>query len=326
MDSERKDIAGADTKNAGPAGKLNKTSLLRDRTADRAASCAVRALLYEVSATPKPGLVDRRNSGSHKDMDFFTFLDSSAALIPYFREFFCIGWDLAGEPASSLFKELRKTGQEAEAGMFSATGGVNTHKGLIFSSAVLCAALGNVYAGQPEGSGAADSRRVLDVCRSLGVCSLEDFARPSSGAAHPSETVTAGERFHALYGIGGARGEAAAGFPSVTSVGLPALKKWLSDGYSLNDAACLTLLSILAAVDDTNMIHRGGLETARACKEEAAALLSQITPDNFKEKLTALDASYIRRNLSPGGCADILAVSLMFCFLESGGLISPVCG
>ena len=69
----------------------------RDRAADQAASAAVRGLLYEVSTTPKPGLVDRNNSGSHKDMDFFTFLDSSASLIPWFREFFCLGWDHSSE-------------------------------------------------------------------------------------------------------------------------------------------------------------------------------------------------------------------------------------
>ena len=78
----------------------------RDRAADQAASAAVRGLLYEVSTTPKPGLVDRNNSGSHKDMDFFTFLDSSASLIPWFREFFCLGWDHSSESDWQLFERL----------------------------------------------------------------------------------------------------------------------------------------------------------------------------------------------------------------------------
>ena len=98
----------------------------RDRAADQAASAAVRGLLYEVSTTPKPGLVDRNNSGSHKDMDFFTFLDSSASLIPWFREFFCLGWDHSSESDGQLFERLRYAGQRAEAAMFSATGGINT--------------------------------------------------------------------------------------------------------------------------------------------------------------------------------------------------------
>ncbi len=105
-------------------------------------------LLYEVSTTPKPGLVDRNNSGSHSDMDFFTFLDSSASLIPWFREFFCLGWDHSSESDGQIFERLRYAGQRAETAMFSATGGINTHKGLVFASAILCGALGKVHSGQ----------------------------------------------------------------------------------------------------------------------------------------------------------------------------------
>lgn len=146
----------------------------RDRAADQAASAAVRGLLYEVSTTPKPGLVDRNNSGSHKDMDFFTFLDSSASLIPWFREFFCLGWDHSSESDRQLFERLRYAGQRAEAAMFSATGGINTHKGLVFASAILCGALGKVHAGQELPPPLED---VLQECRKLGECSLADLHR-----------------------------------------------------------------------------------------------------------------------------------------------------
>ena len=77
----------------------------------------------------------------------------------------------------------------------------------------------------------------------------------------------------------------------------------------------------MSQVDDTNMIHRGGLDLALESKKEAGTLLEEITPDNFKEKLAALDTSYIEKNLSPGGCADLLAVSLMFLFLENAGMV-----
>lgn len=321
----------------------------RNKAADQAASCAVRALLYEVSATPKPGLVDRNNSGSHKDMDFFTFLDSSAALIPWFRDFFCIGWDHGTEDDRQLFSRLRFAGREAEAHMFQATNGVNTHKGLVFSFAILCGALGKVCAAQ-DGNGPVNAGEVLSICRALGAYSLEDFeaaktpknglqpettklhpklrrtetpTSPANISIRPNSRQTAGERCHAAYGLTGARGEAAAGFPSALSFGLPALKKWLHRGFSLNDASVLALLSMLSQVDDTNMIHRGGREAALESKKEAGALLAEITPASFKDKLQALDASFIRRNLSPGGCADLLAVSLMFYFLESCGMVTP---
>ena len=325
----------------------------RDRAADQAASAAVRGLLYEVSTTPKPGLVDRNNSGSHKDMDFFTFLDSSASLIPWFREFFCLGWDHSSESDRQLFERLRYAGQRAEAAMFSATGGINTHKGLVFASAILCGALGKVHAGQELPPPLED---VLQECRKLGECSLADLHRlpnvqtplpgseiqhisghtpdkmqsdPQSASApdirtHFVSLSTNGERIFTAYGIQGARGEAAAGFPSAVQIGLPSLKKWLFSGFSLNDAAAMALLTLISEVDDTNMVHRGGPELAKKSKEQAKRLLSTVTKENFKETLNSLDHQYITDNLSPGGCADLLAVSLMFYFLESAGMIADI--
>lgn len=296
----------------------------KGRAADAAAACAVRALLYEVSATPKPGLVDRSNSGSHKDMDFFTFLDSSAALIPWFRDFFCLGWDHCEEPDPQLFSRLRFAGREAETSMFAATNHVNTHKGLIFAAAIILGALGKSYAMQNSLATTAPApknlvinrgvslEQVLNCCRQIASCSLNDFEKQEIPSSR-----TAGERIYTAYGLMGARGEAAAGFPSALTCGLPALKHWLSLGFSLNDSAALALLTMLSQVNDTNMIHRGGLETAMRSKKEAEALLSKITPDNFKELLTQLDVQYIRENLSPGGCADLLAISLLFLFLEN---------
>ena len=295
----------------------------RDRAADQAASAAVRGLLYEVSTTPKPGLVDRNNSGSHKDMDFFTFLDSSASLIPWFREFFCLGWDHSSEPDGQLFERLRYAGQRAETAMFSATGGINTHKGLVFASAILCGALGKVHAGRELPLPFTD---VLQECRKLGECSLSDLQSASDPGirTHSVSLATNGERIFTAYGIQGARGEAAAGFPSAVQIGLPALKKWLSAGFSLNDAAAMTLLTLISEVDDTNMVHRGGPELAKRSKEQAKLLLSTVTKENFKEILNSLDHQYITDNLSPGGCADLLAVSLMFYFLESAGMIADI--
>ena len=263
----------------------------KEQSADQAAAAAVRALLYEVSATPKPGLVDRNNSGSHQDMDFFTFVDSSAALIPWFRDFFSIGWEHGDETGDlgKVYKDAFLLGKKPPVPLDA----------------------------------------VVGECKKLGSCSLKDFKAEdrrqdvSAGAGHRRSTEeTAGERIHTAYGIAGARGEAALGFPSALTIGLPALKAWLAQGFSVNDAAVLTLLSLLSQVDDTNMIHRGGLTEAAAGKKEAGALLAELTPGSFKEKTAALDQSFIKRNLSPGGCADLLAVSLMICFLEESGMIA----
>lgn len=109
-----------------------------------AAQMACRALLYEVCTTPKPGLVDREGNGSHKDMDIFTFMDSASALWPYFETCTRIGIQTKDQPAEQTFRQIRFAGRRAEASMLSATRGVNTHKGAIFSVGILCAALGRL--------------------------------------------------------------------------------------------------------------------------------------------------------------------------------------
>ena len=109
------------------------------------------------------------------------------------------------------------------------------------------------------------------------------------------------------------RGEAARGFPSVTALGLPSLRRALADGRSINDAAALALLALIGGVEDTNMIHRGGYEAARARREEARALSAAGAPI---DTLDDLDRQYIAENLSPGGCADLLALSLLLHFLD----------
>ena len=129
-------------------------------------------LNYEVTTTPKPGLVDRRNSGSHRDMDVFTFIDSAAALYPYFEACARTGRETAEQPAPETFAALRPLGCEAEGEMLDATGGVNTHKGAVFSVGIVCAALGRL-----DRSLWVDVARVLSEVSAMTVgLSEKDFA------------------------------------------------------------------------------------------------------------------------------------------------------
>ena len=283
---------------------LRLEDYFKNKYADQCMIAAWRAMLSEVSATPKPGLVDRNNSGSHTDMDFFTFVDSAAALAPHFRKMYLAGWDHAVDEPATLFARLRAMGQQAEADMFAATHGVNPHKGLIFSIGLLSGALG---AKQRQGSTTLDG--VLALCADMGRCALDDFATVPD---------TNGKRCYQTYRLPGIRGEAAAGFPSAAAIGLATLRRWTEAGLSLNDAALYALLTLLARVSDTNMIRRGGLAAAEACRQQAQALLDRITPESLHQELLSLDHTYIRQNLSPGGCADLLALSLMLFFLFPG--------
>lgn len=269
--------------------------------ANRAAQLAQQALLYEAAATPKPGLVDRADSGSHGDMDYFTFLRSVPALGPYFVQCVQIGRRTATLPPEETFARLRLPGRLAEGQMLEATGGVNTHKGAIFSLGLVCGALGRLNRTQWS---APD--RVLDLCAAMTASVLEDFHLPGD---------TAGKQLYRTRGITGIRGEAAAGYPAVRQTALPTLHAALAAGHCINDAACAALIALMAQNQDTNLLHRGGPQGQEKAARAAAELLRR-EPFPCRQSLEALNRTMIADNLSPGGCADLLAMALMMLFLE----------
>ena len=278
----------------------------REYLTEYIATRAYFALCQEVSATPKPGLVDGNNRGAHKDMDLRHFFISANTLRPYFAKCAEMGFLTRDNDPTETFSKLRPLGKEAESDMLRATHGVNTHKGAIFSMGILCAAAGRL---SPE---CWNAERLLAECAAMTVGLVEqDFAGMTVETAK-----TAGERLYAQYGITGVRGQAVQGFPAVKDVGLPVLKAGLSKGLSINDAACAVLLHILAATDDTNLIHRSDRETQRAVRAQVTALLEK-EPFPAKAVLEALDQEFIQKNLSPGGSADLLAMTLCLHFLEA---------
>lgn len=249
--------------------------ILADFAAGYLAGLAAKALTEEVRLTPKPGLVDKRNNGAHSDMDLPLFLRSIDALTPYFRQITALS--LSGADAAAL----QAAGLEAEAAMFRATGGVNTHKGALFSFSVLLAALGRYL-------------------RSGG----DVFAHAAALTAEltpPQDTH--GAAVAARHQVGGARSEALAGFPTARQAAAV---------LQAHDPLT-TLLWLMAHTEDTNLYHRGGAEGAAFVKEQAAAILA--APPEQRVALTqALDDALIDRWLSPGGSADLLALAL---FLNS---------
>lgn len=279
---------------------------LTDTDAKDAARLACRALLYEVGTTPKPGLVDRANSGSHADMDFFTFMDSASALWPYFETCTRIGRETAASPAPDTFLALRRAGRKAEADMFAATKGVNTHKGAVFSMGILCAALGRL-----ERDCWKNADDVLNMCAAMTAgLTASDFAGLTEETAH-----TAGQRLYLRYGIRGVRGQMEDGLPAVRNVGLPVLKEGTARGLSLNDAGCAALLALIANAADTNMIARSDRTAYQETAAQLQALLARM-PYPDRQTLEKLDTAFIQANLSPGGSADLLAICYLLYFLE----------
>lgn len=255
------------------------------------------ALLLEVATTPKPGLVDKHNNGSHRDMGMKHFFASANALRSHLCKFAETGFLTRDLPAKEAFAQLRIIGLEAEQAMLKATHGVNTHKGAIFSLGLLCAAAGRI----DPFDWSEDS--LLGQCAAMCEDVLDDFV-----GITPESARTEGERLFALYGITGVRGQAKEGFPAVKEIGLPVFREGLKRGLSVNDAGCAVLLHLITTNDDTNLIRRSDRQTQLAVQRQVGELL-KADPYPALSVITELDNDFIRRNLSPGGCADLLAMT-----------------
>ena len=265
--------------------------------AQRLGGFATESLLDEVYTTPKPGLVDRNNSGSHTDMDVTLFEKSAMALKPYFCRCFEIGFTTRDLSCDKAFEFLRKAGIEAENVMFEATGGINTHKGAIFSLGVLCGAAGRLWTAEKCEY---TIQELLTLCSHLTKKAVEDdFAN--------LDTTTAGGRVYRTYKLLGIRGEVASGFGSVKQIGLPIFLKALENGFSKNDAGAIALVHLISQVEDTTVYNRGGKGGADFAKTSAGELLKRTEFPTIAQ-IQQLDRAFIARNLSAGGCADLLAV------------------
>jgi len=267
----------------------------------RVAENADRAVLTELLLTPKPGLVDRRNCGAHHDMDFRTFLASARAIAPWWRRFVEKGHATAQTPARALLPLVRPIGVLCEQAMFEATHGVNTHKGAVFSLGLLCAGAGRLLAQGIALSRESICAQVASMCAGL-------VERELNSAEEPR---TAGERVFRRYGLSGARGEAASGYALVREVALPAYDRLRREGWRDEMALLQVLLHLLAINADTNVVSRGGLSGLEYVRDHARLLLragGALAADGT-ERMAAFDDALIARRLSPGGSADLLAVT-----------------
>jgi triphosphoribosyl-dephospho-CoA synthase len=255
---------------------------------------AINALHQELCAYPKPGLVSLVDNGSHKDMDASTFMRSLFSLRSYFREIAMAGAHNAG------FGELQQLGIEAETRMLKATRRINTHRGAIFSLGLMAAAAGHLICRGQELEAHAISHHVKEQWGNDILLSTPDM--PCSHG-----TLVASQ-----YGVPGARHEAAAGFPHVINLGLPALQESLSKGADLHSATIQSFFSLLAVVPDNNLLYRGGEQGLKYAQSAAESFLDQggVHRNNWLEHACAIHHEFSTMRLSPGGSADLLAASL----------------
>jgi triphosphoribosyl-dephospho-CoA synthase len=256
------------------------------------AALAVDCLRLELETWPKPGLVSHVDTGSHADMDADTFRRSASAIGPYLRALAAAGAKGCG------MERLRSIGREAEAAMLAATGGINTHRGAIFGLGLLCAAAGARAAG------------LTDAAAPLGAIVARLWSREILRG--PLLLHSHGQDAHRRYGVGGARAEAAQGFPSVYRIGLPALRHGARAAPDAEAARVLACFALIAALQDTNLLHRGGPAGLAFAQRAARSFLDHggVAQRDWRECAYFVHRIFVARRLSPGGSADLLAMSL----------------
>lgn len=269
-------------------------------TGPQIATFAVNALKLEVLTWPKPGLVSHVDSGSHHDMTATTLFASAEALRPCFAEMF------EAAAGDAPLHKLQSIGGLAEERMRIATCGVNTHRGAVFTLGLLCAAAGRILSrGRPIVAG------------SLGATVRKCWGEAIS--SEPRASQSHGIEMSQRYSAGGARAEAAAGFHHIYQVGLPALR--VGRSMAANDAnaarvqACFALI---ADLEDTNLLYRGGLPGLCFAQSSARGFLMAggVSQKDWRHYAAAIHSSFVARWLSPGGSADLLAATLLVDSLE----------
>lgn len=271
----------------------------------------LKGILLEVSAFPKPGLVSSISTGSHKDMNILTFMVGSAGISPCFTLCAQAGIDHQGDP-KELLDEIRQIGIVYEKNLLKSTKGVNTQRGVLFAAGILCGAAGLLVKRNYPIS----SQNLFDTAASLteGLVKRELESLDSK-----KEKLTAGEKLFLKYKARGIRGEVENGFPSVAKVALPAFKYALKKNISLNHSLVHTLISLITVVEDTTILWRKDMETLYKVKNMAKEVLASdsVFSEIGMKKITEMDKELIKENISPGGSADLLAVTVGVYLLEN---------
>ncbi len=305
---------------------------------------ALKAMISEVSTFPSFGLVSPVTSGSHKDMDYYTFLDSSMAIAPYLKEMFYIGYNYHEE--KYIFDAIRDVGKVCEIKMFEVTKNVNTHKGMIFLMGIVMASIGKVIYDKKKfdeitnvikceikmfevtknvnthkgmiflmgivmasiGKVIYDKKKfdeITNVIKSMVEDILNDFKD-----LEKKEKLTHGEKLYLDYGFTGIRGQVKDGL-SVLFDNI--IDKYMDSKLKGNDLYTQILIELMSKVEDSTIVYRHNIDTLRKVQSDAKHILQLggIYTLEGKKICDELEKEYIKDNISPGGCADLLAVCIL---------------
>ena len=260
---------------------------------------AVSALIQEAELTPKPALVDRRGNGAHHDLDLARLRHSAQSLQEGFADIARVA--AVEQSPLRLREQSGRIGRDMERRMLAATDGSNAHRGTIWALGLLVAAAGR-RRSEPNAA------RIAAAAAALARLPDRFAPRPLSN----------GERARLRFGATGARGEAQAAFPHAVGVGLPTLRAARNRGVPEDCARLDTLMAIMASLDDTCLLHRGGVAALETAKSGARAVLAAggTAETAGMKRLHSLHTELLGLWASPGGSADLLAVTLFLDQLE----------
>jgi len=260
----------------------------------RLSSLAQQAILFEISLSPKPGLVDKFSNGSHSDMNYQTFIDSTAAISPWFAELVREGYSFNDSDLTKALPIIRNIGLRMESAMYEAAQNINTQKGIIFLMGLSLFACGKLFSQSDQFSIEEFRGIIQGVCKNLVTKEMTDDSK--SVNSH-------GEDIFHQYGFGGARGEAESGFATVFDFGLPQL----AGVAVLNDEdAVKCFLSIAANNNDTNILYRSNTDVLENFKKLCKKALEDFNDQHYSAVIDFCKSE----NISPGGSADLLAVTI----------------
>lgn len=268
------------------------------------AGYAIEAMLCEVAAYPSPGLVSSVSKGAHEDMDYYTFIKSTSVLSKYMVLFAEEGF--SNNSPKDIFSAIRKIGIEAEIEMFKGTKGINTHKGLVFLLGISCAAVAK----------AINDKKTFGEIQGI-------IKEMTKGIVHDEliymskvKEISHGEKLFLKYNVDGIRGEVERGIPLVFDYSLGIFKE--NKHLKFNDRLIHTLLCIMMHCEDSNILHRQSMDILKKVQEKATEIinLGGMATKIGQAKIENLDREFIKGNISPGGSADLLAVTMFFSSID----------
>ncbi|WP_320046105.1 triphosphoribosyl-dephospho-CoA synthase CitG [uncultured Ilyobacter sp.] len=267
---------------------------------------ALESMLMEVACFPSFGLVSPVSKGAHEDMDYFTFIKSTASLQKYMLKIANRGFSPDG--LEVIFKDCRLLGIEAEKEMFEKTKGINTHKGMIFVLGIVVIAAAKTIYENNEFHSIQENIRFMT--KGLVDSELKILEKKTK--------LTHGERVFLEYGITGIRGEVESGIPVIFDYALPAYDDVEFSNAGDNERLLHTLITIMAHCDDTTILHRHDIDTLKEVQDICKNILKKgsLLNKELLIEIDELDKKFSQKRISPGGCADLLAVTVFLSLIK----------